>query len=76
MVDISSWTTQSMMRLENRLQPCSIYHPQGYREEKEFKEVIGDNVLPHCSSHNVTVDYAFQDINDIRELCRKNVQST
>ena len=33
--------------------------------EKEFKEVIGDRVASICSSHNVTVDYAFQDINDI-----------
>ena len=33
--------------------------------EKEFKEVIGDRIASVCSSHNVTVDYAFQDINDI-----------
>ena len=33
--------------------------------EKEFKEVIGDRVASICTSHNVTVDYAFQDINDI-----------
>ena len=33
--------------------------------EKEFKEVIGDRIASLCSSHNVTVDYAFQDINDI-----------
>ena len=33
--------------------------------EKEFKEVIGDRIAAICSSHNVTVDYAFQDINDI-----------
>ena len=33
--------------------------------EKEFKEVIGDRIDSICSSHNVTVDYAFQDINDI-----------
>ena len=33
--------------------------------EKEFKEVIGDRIAFICSSHNVTVDYAFQDINDI-----------
>ena len=32
--------------------------------EKEFKEVIGDRIASICSSHNVTVDYAFQDIND------------
>ena len=30
-----------------------------------FKEVIGDRIASICSSHNVTVDYAFQDINDI-----------
>ena len=33
--------------------------------EKKFKEVIGDRIATICSSHNVTVDYAFQDINDI-----------
>ncbi|MGO5160737.1 MULTISPECIES: sugar phosphate nucleotidyltransferase [unclassified Bilifractor] len=33
--------------------------------EKEFKEIIGDRIATICSSHNVTVDYAFQDINDI-----------
>ena len=33
--------------------------------EKEFKEVIGDRIAKICASHNVTVDYAFQDINDI-----------
>ena len=33
--------------------------------EQEFKEVIGDRIASICSSHNVTVDYAFQDINDI-----------
>ena len=33
--------------------------------EKEFKEAIGDRITAVCSAHNVTVDYAFQDINDI-----------
>ena len=33
--------------------------------EKEFKEVIGNRITAICSAHNVTVDYAFQDINDI-----------
>lgn len=33
--------------------------------EKEFKEVIGDRIATICRVHNVTVDYAFQDINDI-----------
>ena len=33
--------------------------------EKDFKEVIGDRIASICSSHDVTVDYAFQDINDI-----------
>ena len=33
--------------------------------EKEFKEVIGDRIASICSAHNVTVDYAFQDIKDI-----------
>ena len=33
--------------------------------EREFKEVIGDRIDSICKSYNVTVDYAFQDINDI-----------
>lgn len=33
--------------------------------EKEFREVIGDRIAAICAEHNVTVDYAFQDINDI-----------
>ena len=33
--------------------------------EQEFKECIGDRIVAICNSHNVTVDYAFQDINDI-----------
>ena len=30
-----------------------------------FKEAIGDRIETICAEHNVTVDYAFQDINDI-----------
>lgn len=33
--------------------------------EQEFKEVIGERIASICAKHNVTVDYAFQDINDI-----------
>ena len=33
--------------------------------EKEFKKCIGDRIAAICNSHNVTVDYAFQYINDI-----------
>ena len=33
--------------------------------EKEFKEVIGDHIASICKPNNVTVNYAFQDINDI-----------
>lgn len=33
--------------------------------EKECKEVIGDRIASISDSYNVTVDYAFQDINDI-----------
>ena len=33
--------------------------------EKEFKEVIGARIEAICNAHNVTVDYAFQNINDI-----------
>lgn len=65
MLDISLWTTQYMMRLKL----VSIFNHVVFiiRKdiEKEFKEVIGDRIDSICSSHNVTVDYAFQDINDI-----------
>ena len=33
--------------------------------EKEFKEIIGCSIASICFSNNVTVVYAFQDINDI-----------
>lgn len=33
--------------------------------EEEFKEVIGERIAGICEKHGVTVDYAFQDINDI-----------
>ena len=33
--------------------------------EKEFKKVIGNRITDICVKYNVTVGYAFQDINDI-----------
>lgn len=33
--------------------------------DEEFREVIGSRISAICAEHNVTVDYAFQDINDI-----------
>lgn len=33
--------------------------------EQEFKEIIGNRIMSVCSEHDVTVDYAFQNINDI-----------
>lgn len=33
--------------------------------EDEFKRVIGNRITDICAKYNVTVDYAFQDINDI-----------
>ena len=33
--------------------------------EEEFREVIGSRISAICEERNVTVDYAFQDINDI-----------
>lgn len=33
--------------------------------EKEFREAIGDRITAVCSTHSVTVDYAFQDLHDI-----------
>ena len=32
--------------------------------EKEFREVIGDRIEAVCAQHDVTVDYAFQDLQD------------
>ena len=43
--------------------------------EKEFKEVIGDRIASICSSHNVTVDYAFRILTISQELCQKAGQS-
>lgn len=33
--------------------------------ENEFKKVIGNRITDTCAKYNVTVDYAFQNINDI-----------
>ena len=33
--------------------------------EKEFKEIIGNRITSICNGLNVTVDYAYQDLNDI-----------
>lgn len=33
--------------------------------EQEFRAVIGDRIASICAAHDVTVEYAFQDINDI-----------
>lgn len=33
--------------------------------EDEFKKVIGNRIAAVCANHGVTVDYAFQDIQDI-----------
>ena len=33
--------------------------------EEEYKKVIGNRITDVCAKYNVTVDYAFQDINDI-----------
>ena len=33
--------------------------------EKEFTDVIGNRIAAICTSHNVTVDYALQAINNI-----------
>ena len=33
--------------------------------EKEFKEIIGDRITSICNGLSVTVDYAYQDLNDI-----------
>ena len=39
--------------------------------EQEFKEVIGERIKAICAAHEVTVDYAFQDINDIPGILPK-----
>ena len=33
--------------------------------ENEFKDVIGNRIEAVCKAHSVTVEYVFQDINDI-----------
>ena len=33
--------------------------------ESEFKKVIGNRIASVCKEHDVTVEYAFQNINDI-----------
>ena len=33
--------------------------------EKEFKKIIGNRITSICNALNVTVDYAYQDLNDI-----------
>ncbi len=63
MLDISLWTTQSMMRLRQVFNHVVFIIRKDI--EKEFKKIIGDRIASICSSHDVTVDYAFQDINDI-----------
>ena len=35
------------------------------KDIEEFKKVIGNRITDVCAKYNVTVDYAFQDINDI-----------
>ena len=39
--------------------------------EGEFKKVIGNRITDVCAKYNVTVDYAFQDINDIPGILPK-----
>lgn len=39
--------------------------------EDEFKRVIGNRITDICAKYNVTVDYAFQDINDIPGILPK-----
>lgn len=52
--------------------------------EEEFKEVIGERIAGISGKHGVTVDYAFQDINDIpgslpegrtKPSCRQKIMS-
>ena len=49
--------------IEAGFKPHGIYYRKDI--EKEFKEVIGDRIAAICADHQVTVDYAFQDSNDI-----------
>ncbi len=39
--------------------------------EREFRSVIGDRIAAICEKSGVTVDYAFQDIEDIPGSCRQ-----
>ena len=38
--------------------------------EQEFKEVIGERIKAICAAHDVTVDYAFQDISRVHYSMR------
>ena len=51
----------------NVLPPRPHRNVAGQRQKQYngLKEVIGDRIASICASHDVTVDYAFQDINDI-----------
>jgi dTDP-glucose pyrophosphorylase len=61
MLTISSWTTQFMIEAGFNHVVFIIRKDI----EKEFKEAIGDRIASICAYHDVTVDYTFQDINDI-----------
>ena len=63
MLVISSWITRSTM--QSKPDSIMLYLLSARISRKEFKRVIGDRIASICSSHNVTVDYAFQGINDI-----------
>ena len=43
--------------------------------ENEFKEVIGNRMEAVCSENGVTVDYAYQDINDIPAIFQQDAQN-
>ena len=62
-LDISLWILRFMMQSKPDLTRWFLLSVRIF--ENEFKEVIGDRIAGICSEHNVTVDYAFQDINDI-----------
>ncbi len=47
--------------LPDELEQYELHH----RARIAIKPGIGDRIASICASHDVTVDYAFQDINDI-----------
>ena len=60
---LSFASTDLYLLIKLKIWKVISWKPENRSLKKEM--VIGDRIASICSSHNVTVDYAFQDINDI-----------